>query len=272
MTSKVENILILGSNGSIGSALAAHLIHENIIYSDKNRNLSEILNVSYILQSNINTIVNCIGSYAKEEDLFHSNFYLPLYIANMASDLSDKYQYPINFINISSLGITAPYSTLSLQTLQFSPFIRSQICLNKYEFSKLCFDTTLNLSFSNSNFKCFSILVSNFLRESNLPLSFKLFSILCPFRIDKKRTLPLSSINDILSSVQDLIKNISRYQSSYNVIKAYSHYPASSLLPSFSSSPVKFIIPPIFSSFLPHLVNLPFIGRFARLIIFLYIL
>ena len=164
----------------------------------------------------------------------------------MASDLSDKYQYPINFINISSLGIAAPYSTLSLQTLQFSPFIRSPICLNKYEFSKLCFDTALHLSFSNSNFKCFSILVSNFLRESNLPLSFKLFSILCPFRIDKKRTLPLSSINDILSSVQDLIKNISRYQSSYNVIKAYSHYPALSLLPSFSSSPVKFIIPPIF--------------------------
>ena len=271
MTSKVENILILGSNGSIGSSLAAHLIHENIIYSDKNRNLSEILNVSYILQSNINTIVNCIGSYAKEEDLFHSNFYLPLYIANMASDLSDKYQYPINFINISSLGITAPYSTLSLQTLQFSPFIRSQICLNKYEFSKLCFDTTYIYLFQIQilNVSLFSYQI--FFESLILPL-FKLFSILCPFRIDKKRTLPLSSINDILSSVQDLIKNISRYQSSYNVIKAYSHYPASSLLPSFSSSPVKFIIPPIFSSFLPHLVNLPFIGRFARLMIFFYIL
>ena len=75
MTLKVENILILGSNGAIGSALASHLIHENIIYLDKNKNLSEILTVSYILQSNINTIINCIGSYKEGHFL---NFYLPL--------------------------------------------------------------------------------------------------------------------------------------------------------------------------------------------------
>ena len=114
--------LILGSNGAIGSVLVSHLIYDHTIYSDKNKNLVEILNESYILQSNINIIINCIGSYTKDEDLFHSNFYLPLYIANFASDLSQKHDHPMIFINISSLGIAAPYSTLSLRPPQLSPF------------------------------------------------------------------------------------------------------------------------------------------------------
>ena len=258
MNPKVDNILILGSNGVIGSALAQQLSCNHTIFTDKNTKLSCILNDSFILESNINTIVNCIGSYTNEENLFHSNFYLPLYIAQFASDLANKYQLNMNFIYISSLGITAPYSTLSLNPLELSPFVRTKVPLNKYEFSKLCFDTTLKITFSDTNFKCFSILVSNLLRDHKLPLAFKLFSILSPFRIDQSRTLPLSSTDEISDSLKDIIANISQYQSCYNVIKAYSSYSALSLLPSISSSFFKIKLPSFFSSVLPFLVNLPY--------------
>ena len=210
--------------------------------------------------------------YANEEDLFHSNFYLPLYIAQFASNLAKNSQFNITFINISSLGITAPYSKLSLTPLQFSPFVRSKIFLNQYEFSKLCFDTTLELAISHTGFKCFSILVSNLLRDNKLPMAFKLFSILSPFRVDNTRTLPLSTTEDISYTLIDVINNISQYKSNYNIIRGYSYYPALSLLPSFSSSFLKLNIPSFLPSLLPCLVNLPLIGRFVRLAIFLYIL
>ena len=113
MNPKAYNVLILGSNGVIGSALAEYLSCYYTVFTDKKTNLSCILNKSFIVDSNINIIVNCIGSYTNDEDLFHSNFYLPLYIAQFASELANIYQLNIVFINISSLGITAPYSTLS---------------------------------------------------------------------------------------------------------------------------------------------------------------
>ena len=211
MNPKAYNVLILGSNGVIGSALAEYLSCYYTVFTDKKTNLSCILNKSFIVDSNINIIVNCIGSYTNDEDLFHSNFYLPLYIAQFASELANIYQLNIVFINISSLGITAPYSTLSLNPPQLSPFVRSKISLNKYEFSKLCFDTTLKLAFSDTNFKCFSILVSNLLRDDKLPLAFKIFSILSPFRIDKTRTLPISSSKEISYALIDVITHLSKY-------------------------------------------------------------
>ena len=183
---------------------------------------------------------------------------------------SENSQFNITFINISSLGITCLIQNCLYSTSFHHLF--EVLFLNQYEFSKLCFDTTLELAISHTGFKCFSILDTNLLRDNKLPMAFKLFSILSPFRVDKTRILPLSTTEDISYTLIDVINNISQYKSNYNIIRGYSYYPALSLLPSFSSSFLMLIIASFLPSLLPCLVNLPLIGRFVRLAIFLYIL
>ena len=73
------NILILGSNGVIGSSLAEYLSSYHTIFTDKNTNLSCILNKSFILDSNIDTIVNCIVLIQMKRTYFTLTLSTPLY-------------------------------------------------------------------------------------------------------------------------------------------------------------------------------------------------
>ena len=114
------------------------------VYSDSFFTLENIFQESFFIHNNISCVVNCIGSYRNPNQYYSSNFLTPLYITNFLNKFSASFNKSVTLFHLSSVGITSPYVSFSLNYTPHSPFLRPEVSVDSYEFSKLVFDTFLS--------------------------------------------------------------------------------------------------------------------------------
>ena len=267
-----HSILILGSSGYVGSSLLRYLSKNFIVLSDSDYALESLFQHEFFLDHNISFVVNCIGDHKTESHFFKSNFLLPLYVTNFLNQFSLAHSRFISLIHLSSVGITLPYTNITLDYSPSSPFSRSSVPLNLYEFSKLSYHTLLEYFNHNSYMSTYSLLLSNVVSQRSLSPLFTLCAILSPFRLDSCRLLPVTLFSDIYHNVEDIILSSQYTSTKHYTISVFSRQPITNYFPSFCFSIIKIPLPQhILFSTISFLRFQPF-SRLYRFFVFLYLL
>ncbi len=211
----MKNIVLLGSNGNVGkSFLIRNKINHNI-YSDNDYEIDNLLDKKFIEKHNIEFIINCIGSIKEKSFFFHSNFFLPLYIAKALNKNKNK----ITLIHLSSIGVNDPYGQL-----RTSPFVlnineRKKLYFNNYELSKCCADYLLK-EFINKNIITYIIQPSAILNQNSRLLK-KIFFLLLlfPFRLPLNSKPPITSIEKLIECFENILndKTNQRIKKDHNI-------------------------------------------------------
>jgi len=262
-------IVLLGSRGLIGSYLLQNLSENYNVLADAFYSLEDIISDSFFLRHDVSSVVNCIGSYKCPSLYFKSNYLLPLHVTFFLDNFSSAHSRPVSLIHLSSVGITSPYSTFSLNYTPQSPFSREELFLNYYELSKLAFDTFLDNYKHSSFFSTYSLLLSNVVTSRSIGPSFTLCALLSPFRLDSSRLLPVTFLPDISNGIELVLTHKSP-PSSHKSIPIYSRQSIKSFFPFLCFSYLKIPFPSVFISFLFPFRNYPILSRIYRFFVFLY--
>lgn len=266
------SLLLLGSRGFVGLQLFDKLSSIFNVFCDNHHRLEVLLSADFVRQNNITAVVNCIGSHKEPSSFFHSNLYLPVFLASHFAKISQHLTFDFIFINLSSVGISSPYSTFSLDVPSFSPLMRSYISLNQYEFSKLACETALSFLNYPPNFHVISLLASNVIAGNSLPLTFLFGAFALPLRLDRKRKIPLSTIPLFARLISFIIYHPQNFSESYCTLPAYKRFSITHFFPSLYFSPFKPSLSINSLKLFSSLKNLPLLSRFYRLYIYLFVL
>ena len=90
------------------------------IYSDLDYNITNLLCTSFLIKKDIDFIVNCFGSTKNKSLFFHSNFFVPTYIAGALKEFSLVSNNKITLIHLSSIGVNDPYGRLSTSQIDLN--------------------------------------------------------------------------------------------------------------------------------------------------------
>jgi len=273
----MKNIVLLGSNGKIGKAFFINKKNNYNIYQDLDYKLQELLSKSFLLNNNIEFIVNCIGSTKNSSFFFHSNFFIPLSIVRSLNEFSLYYDKKITFIHLSSIGVNDPYGRLSISKTNLNIDQRFPFDFNKYELSKCCADFAIrNFLANNEKVRTYifqpSVIIE---KKSQFLKKVFFFLLLFPFRLSSKASPPVTKL-EYLNFYFDRIleetttKNLD--ENDYiNTLQVYERIPLNKLFPRYKY--ISFLKIPINKRNLYRIIkSLPTIfpfSSFKRILIFL---
>ena len=274
----MKNIVLLGSNGKIGKVFLNNKKNKFNIHSDSHHKLDKLLDVSFLINKKIDFIVNCIGSTKNSSLFFHSNFFVPLFIArslNKFSLISDK---KIIFIHLSSIGVNDPYGRLSISKLNLKIDQRSPLEFNKYELSKCCADYAIrNLLSKNEKVRTYILQPSVIIeKKSQFLKKVFLFLLLFPLRISSQSSPPITRLEHLNLYFDNLIldesNKISKYKDNVNTLQVFERIPLINLFPSYQY--ISYLKIPIKKRSLYKLIealptNFPF-SSLKRILLFLF--
>ena len=273
----MKNIVLLGSNGKVGNAFLIKNKKNYNIFSDLDYKIENLLSTSFLLKNDINFILNCIGSTKNKSLFFHSNFFIPTYIAGALRDFSLASSKKISFIHLSSIGVNDPYGRLSTSQIDLKINQRSYFNFNKYEFSKCCADYSIqNILKDNKKVLTFILQPSVVIeKKSKFIKKVFLFLLLFPFRFSFKSTPPITRIEYLISNLDNIIsgktKNYLNDKHCVNTLQIFERIPIIQLFPNYKH--ISFLKIPINKTNLVRLLKVmpnffPF-SSFKRILLFL---
>ena len=112
---------------------------------------------------------------------FHSNFFVPTYIAGALKEFSLVSNNKITLIHLSSIGVNDPYGRLSTSQIDLNINQRNYLDFNEYEFSKCCADYSIKKILDNNEKVVTFILQPSVVIEKKIKIykeSFFIFSII----------------------------------------------------------------------------------------------
>ena len=220
----MKNIIILGHKGIIGKRLLEDLSPLHNVFSDEKRSIKRLINKEFILEKNIEFIINCIGIKDKKELFFISNYVLPGYLSKKLSKIDPYMKKKLLYIHISSIGVNIPFEKLNLKDLKIDINRKQKINYNQYEFSKAAGDYIVKNNMTDlKKIKYILIKPSNIIdNQSIFILKLKIFLLIFPFRIPKDRTIPMTKTSDISEYISLLLdKKITGLKKSKNLYSKY---------------------------------------------------
>ena len=273
----MKNIVLLGSNGKVGKAFLIKKKNIYNIYSDLDNKIDNLLSTPFLVNNNIDSIVNCIGSIKNEFLFFHSNFFVPLSIADSLKDFSLVSDMKIIFIHLSSIGVNDPYGRLSLSPIDLRINQRSYLDFNKYEFSKCCADYSIKTILKKNEKVITYILQPSVIIEKKSQFQKKvfLFLLLFPFRVSIKSSPPITRLEYLISYLDNVIddknKNFSKNKDYVKTLQVFERIPLIKLFPSYKY--ISFFKIPIkkseFNKLLEYFPNIYPFSSFKRIFLFL---
>jgi len=273
----MKNIVLLGSNGKIGKAFLINKKNKYNIFSDLDYKIDNLLTLSFLENNDIDLVINCIGSTKKPSLFFHSNFFIPLFIAKLLREFSLNSEKKIVFIHLSSIGVNDPYKRLSCSKLNLNIDQRSYLHFNKYELSKCCADYAIrNLLIKNEKVITY-ILEPSVIIEKKSPFLKKVFFflVLFPFRLSSEASPPVTRLENLNfhfdKIIQDTKNNIPKNKDNFYTFQVLERIPLIELLPSYKY--ISFLKIPINKRSLYKLVeslpNIFLFSSFKRILLFL---
>ncbi|OUL43977.1 hypothetical protein B0W81_00930 [Prochlorococcus sp. HOT_208_60] len=269
-----KNIILLGYKGVLGRKVFEDNINTHNIFTDKKINISDLISKKFILKNRIDYIVNCIGEKTKKEFFFTSNYLLTGFISKRLSELDPFLKEKLLYIHISSIGVNNPFEKYNLENIKFDVNRKQRLNYSLYEFSKSAADYILinNMdSLKNINFTI--IKPSNIIeKNSKFLYKLKLFLLLLPFRLPKKRSIPITKLSNLSKYINNLLN--SEIKNSNYSKNLYSRYKLSDLTKDFKL--IMMIKPELPNNFTKKIITtIPDIVIFRslkRLLILLYFL
>jgi len=273
----MKNIILLGSNGKIGKAFLINNKNNYNFYSDIDNTIENLLSTLFLVENNIDIIVNCIGSTNNKSLFFHSNFFIPISIATSLNKFSLISEKKIIFIHLSSIGVNDPYGRLSLSQLDLKVDQRCYLSFNKYELSKCTAEYAIR-NLLNKNEKVFTYIIQPSViieEDSQFLKKVFLFLLLLPFRVSFNASPPITNLENLIVYLDGIIKdstnNFSRNNSYIKTFQVFERIQLIKLIPSYKF--ISFFKIPINKGNFDKLIKLlpnffPF-SSFKRILIFL---
>ena len=235
----MKNIVLLGSNGNVGNAFLIKNRDIYNIYSDLDYKIDDLLSISFLEKNDINFIINCIGSTKNQLLFFHSNFFIPTYIAGVLRDFSLISSKKISLIHLSSIGVNDPYGRLSTSKIDFKINQRNYLDFNKYELSKCCADYSIKKILNNNEKVVTFILQPSVVIEKQSKFIEKvfLFLVLFPFRLSFKSSPPITRIEYLILNLDNIIneetKNYLNHKDCVYTFQIFERIPIIKLFPKY---------------------------------------
>ena len=225
----MKNIIILGSSGKLGLKLVEYLGEENKVFTDKYINIKKITSLSFLNENNIHCIINCIGSSKNSAYFFNSNFLFTSYLSEKLKEFDLNLKQKLTLIHISTIGVNAPFMKYNFRDIVANPLKKGKIKYNPYELSKTCGEYNLkNNLMKVENISTFVIQPSSIIfKNSSFLRKLKFFILLCPFKIDKSLSIPVTPINFLLNNISQILN--SKFNQNLIIKKVYKREKINSL-------------------------------------------